>query len=181
METTACFITGHRPTRFKFAYNENDALCKKIKNALCGQIKAQYDNGIRKIWVGGAMGVDTWAGEIVLELQKQDAYRDLELFAAIPFPAHGEKFYPNQRQRYQRILDGCTGVTVVCPEYDAQSFRKRDYFMVDQCCRGIAVYDGLRSMRSGTKMTVNYAVNKKRLPMTYIHPDTADVTTCIDG
>lgn len=45
MELTACFVTGHRPSRFKFKYNENRSLCKKIKRALTEQIKAYYERG----------------------------------------------------------------------------------------------------------------------------------------
>ncbi len=28
MKQTACAITGHRPTRFRFKYNEDYSLCK---------------------------------------------------------------------------------------------------------------------------------------------------------
>lgn len=176
MEPTACFITGHRPARFKFKYNEDRPLCKKIKRALTEQIKTHYENGVRRFWVGGAMGVDTWAGEIILDLREQEAYKDMKLFVAVPFPTHGEDFDPKQKRRCQRILKECAGSTVVCPAFRPDAYKLRDYFMVDQCSRGIAVYDNDRSIRSGTGMTVNYAVKKKKMSVTFIHPDTAMVT-----
>ena len=34
MNQYACAITGHRPTRFCFGYNEEDPLCQKLKECL---------------------------------------------------------------------------------------------------------------------------------------------------
>ena len=48
-----------------------------------------------------------------------------------------------------------------------------DYYMVNRSICGIAVYDLDKSIRSGTGMTYNYAVLKKRLPVTVIHPDSS--------
>ena len=47
--------------------------------------------------------------------------------------------------------------------------------MVDRSVCGIAVYDLDKSIRSGTGMTYNYAVLKKKLPVTVIHPDTDSI------
>ena len=145
-----CFITGHRPNRFKFP--ENYPRCDKIKSAIRSEIIRLYEqDGIRGVWVGGAAGVDTWAAEIVLELQQQKQYHDLELHVAIPFTEFGDTFAPQQKERYQRI------------------------YMVDRSVCGIAVYDLDKSIRSGTGMTYNYAVLKKKLPVTVIHPDTDSI------
>lgn len=148
----ACFITGHRPNRFKF--RESDSQCKKLKDVLREEIQRLYhEQGIHVVWVGGATGVDTWAAEIVLELQKQEPYRDLELHVAIPFPEYGDSFAPKQKERYQRILKECTDSVVVCRAYCPDAYKKRDYYMVDHSICGIAVYDLDKSVRSGTGMT----------------------------
>ena len=44
--------------------------------------------------------------------------------------------------------------------------------MVNRSVCGIAVYDLDKSIRSDTGMTYNYAVLKKKLPVTVIHSDT---------
>ena len=171
----SCFVIGHRPNRFKFP--ENDPRCDKIQSAIRREIQRLYEEkGIRGVWVGGAAGVDTWAAEIVLELQKQEQYRDLELYVAIPFPEHGDTFAPKQKERYLRILKECTDSVVVCRAYRPDAYKKRDYYMVDHSVCGIAVYDLDKSVRSGTGMTFNYAANKKRMPMILIHPDTGEVS-----
>ncbi|MEG2378312.1 MAG: SLOG family protein [Clostridia bacterium] len=173
MQGNTCFITGHRPHRFKFGHNENDKLCIKIKNILKAQILRQYtENNVQKFWVGGAIGADCWAGEIILELKKQNDYRDIELFAALPFPAYNEKFDKKEKARWRDILNGCTDSVTVCESYSMNAYRRRNYYMVDRSQYGIAVYDNDNAGRSGTGMTVNYAV-KKKLSIILIHPDTA--------
>ena len=39
MNQYACAITGHRPTRFCFGYNEEDPLCQKLKECLLEQFR----------------------------------------------------------------------------------------------------------------------------------------------
>lgn len=175
MSIKACFITGHRPSRFKFP--ESATMCKKIKTVLENEIKRLYDEqGIRGVWVGGSSGVDTWAAEIVLALRNQATYRELALYLAIPFPEFEANFPSKQKQRYRHILKECTDSVVICQTYRPDAYKRRNYYMVDHSVCGIAVYDQDRSIRSGTGMTVNYATKKIHLPVSFIHPDTATVT-----
>lgn len=171
---TACFITGHRPSGFR--YLEQDPRCDKIKSIIKAEIIKLYtESGIRAVWVGGAVGVDTWAAEIVLELQKQTPYEDLELFVAIPFPEYSENFDSEQKQRYLNILQKSAKQITLCPSYRSDAFRKRNRYIVDNSICGIAVLGKGRSVRNGTKMTLNYATGKKGLPVTVIDPDSAQV------
>lgn len=86
MRHTACAVTGHRPSRFKFKYSEDYSLCKKIKRAMLEQFKRLYDEqGVRQYYVGGALGVDMWAGELILRLKEQPGYGDIELVVVLPF------------------------------------------------------------------------------------------------
>ena len=119
--------------------------------------------------------MDTWAAEIVLELQQQKQYHDLELHVAIPFTEFGDTFAPQQKERYQRILKECADSVVVCKSYRQDAYKRRDYYMVDRSVCGITVYDLDKSIRSGTGMTYNYAALKKKLPVTVIHPDTDSI------
>ena len=72
MNSFSCVITGHRPTRFKFKYNEKDKRCQRIKKCLQEQLIRLYHQGVRCFWVGGAMGVDMWAAELLLRMKEQD-------------------------------------------------------------------------------------------------------------
>ena len=73
MNSFSCVITGHRPTRFKFKYNEKDKRCQRIKKCLQEQLIRLYNQGVRCFWAGGAMGADMWASEILLHMKEQTA------------------------------------------------------------------------------------------------------------
>lgn len=176
MAQTTCAITGHRPQRFKFKYNEHYKLCVKIKNAISAEIKNLYQQGVRTFWVGGSIGVDTWTAEIILELKKQKEFEEIQLCVALPFPAFKEHFDAKQQTRLRDILRACDEQVMTAEQESAQVYRKRNQYMVDHADCLLAVYDNDRSIRSGTGMTVNYA-KRKNLPIILIHPDTAVVTT----
>ena len=40
----ACAITGHRPTRFRFKYDENNNGCKRIKKRIRDQLIQLYSS-----------------------------------------------------------------------------------------------------------------------------------------
>ena len=83
MMCKTCAITGHRPTRFRFKYDENNNDCKRIKKCIRDQLIQLYEQGFRRFWVGGALGVDMWAGEILLRLKEQPEYSEIQLMIAL--------------------------------------------------------------------------------------------------
>ena len=175
MDKQSCAITGHNPQRFKFKYNEESPLCRKIKTAITEQIKAAYSKGVRLFYVGCAVGVDTWAAEIIIDMKKQADYSDIELFCAVPFPEHADKFTEGQKKRSGNILYQCTQKETINRHYSPTAYKRLNYFLVDKSQYLIAVYDQDKSDRSGLVQTVNYAM-KNNLHITYIHPDTAIVS-----
>jgi len=175
MEPLSCTITGHSPQRFKFKYNEQAPLCRSIKTAMAEQIKTLHSQGVRLFYVGCAVGVDTWAAETVIDLKQQTDFSDIELFCAIPFPDHTDKFTDGQKKRYQEILSQCTYKEAVNRHYSPVAYKRLNYFMVDKSQYLIAVYDQDKSDRSGLVQTVNYAL-KNNLQMIFIDPDTAKVS-----
>lgn len=173
----SCTITGHRPTRFKWKYKENDTRCKRLKRRIQEQLVLLYEQGVRRFYVGGALGVDQWAGEILLRLKEQPEYGDIELVVALPFEGHDAEWDTRSRSRLKFLVDHSTETVTVgtTAEPAAICYKKRNYYMVDHADCLLAVYDNDRSIRSGTGMTVNYA-KSKGLPITLIHPDTIAVT-----
>ena len=56
MNQYACAITGHRPTRFCFGYNEEDPLCQKLKECLLEQFRILHDEKfVHTFFVGGGL------------------------------------------------------------------------------------------------------------------------------
>jgi len=173
----ACAITGHRPSRFKWKYREDDAGCERLKKRMREQLALLYEEGVRRFYVGGALGTDLWAGEILLRLKEQPEYRDIELVVVLPFEGHDAEWDAGSRSRLRFLLSRGAGVVTVgtVSESPAACYRKRNCYMVDHADCLLAVYDSGRSIRSGTGMTIRCA-RSKGLPVTLIHPDTGAVS-----
>lgn len=175
MNKLSCAITGNNPQRFKFKYNEEAPLCRSIKKAIAEQIKLLYDKGVRIFYVGCAVGVDTWAAEILIDLKQQAEFSDIELFRVIPFPDHTEKFTDGQKKRYAYILKHCTHNETINRHYSPVAYKRLNYFMVDKSQYLIAVHDQDKNEQSGLRQMLNYAI-KNNLQITFINPDTAQVS-----
>ena len=182
MHYETCAITGHRPSRFKWKYNENNNGCRRLKKRLREQIIWLYAQGVRRFYVGGALGVDLWCGEILLRLKEQEAYRDIALVLALPFQGHDVAWDERSRRRMAFLIRHSAETVTVGTEDQtpAVNYRRRNEYMVDHADILLAVYDDDRSIRSGTGITVHYA-RKRRLPILLIHPDTAQVAVLPQG
>lgn len=176
MNECVCAITGHRPSRFKFKYSEDYALCKKIKASMLEVFRKLHDEKkVRRFYVGGALGVDMWAGELILRLKEQPGYGDIELVVVVPFEGHDAKWDERSKRRMAFLLRMCSDCVVAGKEDCRESYIKRNCYMVDHSDYLVAVYDNERNLRSGTMQTVRYA-KKQKHSIIFIHPDTASVT-----
>lgn len=140
-----CF-TGHRPHKLHGQTEE------QIKDALKNEIVRAYAEGFRTFITGMAMGVDIWAGEIVLELKT--AYPDIRLICALPhddFEAAWEEMW---QRRYRSILERADLCRVISRSRHRRVYQVRNEWMVDHSARVIAVYNG---EAGGTRNTIQYA------------------------
>ena len=177
MKQSACAIIGHRPSRFKFRYSEDYSLCKKIKQAMFEQFKKLYDEqGVRRYYVGGALGVDMWAGELILRLKEQSGYGDIELVVVLPFEGHDAKWDERSKRRMDFLRRMCSDCVVIGKEDCRENYIKRNRYMVDHAKVLLAIYDDDPTTFNGIRTIVNYA-DRKKLPVILIHPDTGQVTT----
>lgn len=175
MELHTCAVTGHRPTRFKWKYKENNNGCKRLKKRMHDQFIALYEKGVRRFLVGGGLGVDLWAGEILLRLKEQPEYSDIELAVVLPFPGHDEQWDARSRERLAFLIRNSVECVTVGKTAERESYVQRNRYMVDHVNCLLAVYDGESDQRSMIMQMVNYASSK--IPVTLIHPDTAQVSS----
>lgn len=160
-EKTCCF-TGHRPAKFSFKYNENAEACIEIKNKLRVEILNMIINhDVRHFITGMALGVDTWAAEIVLEMK--ELYAGIFLTAAVPFPGQSERWSSSHRTRYTDILNLCDDVKVISSVHSSSCMMQRNRYMVDNSDFIIAVWNGSHS--GGTAKTVKYAEKHLKKPV----------------
>ena len=153
MQQTCCF-TGHRPQNLPWGFNESDPRCIALKVRLKKAIRQVIEYGVTHFITGMALGVDQWAAELVLELQRMYADCGITLEAVLPCEDQAKKWRREDIERYQKILKRCDIVLPLQKSYSPGCMDRRNRYMVDHSQFVIAVWDG---QPSGTGGTVRYA------------------------
>lgn len=172
-----CAITGHQGTRFRFKYKDSNNGCKRLKRRMREQFIALYQEGVRHFWIGGGLGVDLWAGEILLRLKEEPEYHEIVLHAALPFPGYDAKWDERSKLRMAFVVKHSASTQMVgtMDSLPSVCYRQKDRFLIDQADCLLTVYDNDRSVRNGVGASV-FLAEKKNIPIIMIHPDTGIVT-----
>ena len=143
-----CCFTGNRPEKL-------DEPPEEVQRWLEEQIDLAIADGYTTFISGCAMGVDIWAGQIVLRKKKENA--ELHLITATPWPGFSSRWSPEWQQQYADLLHNADLVVNVCTHYHNGVFQQRNEWMVDRSNRVIAFFNGAPG---GTRNTIDYARNK---------------------
>lgn len=147
-----CAFTGYRPQKLPWGYDEADPSCANFKQRLRETIELLIFQGYTHFLSGGALGVDTYAAEIVLDLRKQYPWIALEM--ALPFEAQASSWPKASQARYYAILDEADIITYTSHQYSRSCMFVRNRYLVDNADLLVAGYDG---QPGGTQMTCEYA------------------------
>ncbi|WP_414842264.1 SLOG family protein [Enterococcus saccharolyticus] len=90
-------ISGYRSFELG-VFQEKDPKIKVIKKVLKITIQQYIEEGLEWILIGGNLGTEIWAGQVVLDLQKE--YPELKLGVIFPFEDFGE----NWNEKNQQVL-----------------------------------------------------------------------------
>lgn len=153
-EKAVCF-TGHRPEKIMRVAGIDEPAVEMIKSMLYYQIYRAAEEGYEFFISGLARGVDMWAAEYVIDLKKK--YPRMKLICAKPFENHQKSFHGKDLWELMNVLRHADEVVTVSREYSKNCYRLRNYYMVDNSSRLIAVVE---NFRSGTGQTINYARKK---------------------
>ena len=177
MEYRACAITGHRPTRFKWKYMEQNNGCRRLKRRIKEQLVQLCEKDVHRFYIGGDLGVDLWAGELLLELKEQPEYSEIEVILVLPSPDHGASWDPKSQHRLSKLRQNGAEVIVAGTSENppAVNYKLRDQYMVEHSDCLLAVYDNAPDNHYSVDKVVNYS-RKKKLGITLIHPDSAQVS-----
>ena len=136
-----------------------------VKKRLRGAVERTVNRGVETFISGGAIGVDQWAADIVIEIQaehqKQSPTGDGEIkFIARPFPSQPNRWPTEIRRHYEKILQKADRLVETSDDpYAAWKMQKRNEWMVDNSDAVIAVWDGTPS---GTANTVGYTQKQNK-------------------
>lgn len=145
MRMHRCCFSGHRPQKLRRSE-------KEIKADLETAIQHAITDGYTTFITGMAYGVDIWAGQLVVQLRKNNPA--LHLIAAVPFRGFEDRWSSDWKRAYQELLEQADLVKYIFPGYNAGAYQRRNEWMVDHSSRVIAVFNG---EPSGTKNTIDYA------------------------
>ena len=109
-----CAFTGYRPQKMPFGFNESDPRCVDFKRRVKETIQALYDMGYRHFISGGALGMDMFAAEAVLEL----------------------------RARHDRLFAQADITTATGHAYTRSAMFRRNHYLVDNADLLLAAFDG---------------------------------------
>ncbi len=137
-------FTGHRPPKiggYKLPNPTYNRICQAIERTLI-ELKPE------KAITGMALGVDQWAANICIKLK-------IPFIAAVPFPGQECKWPENSQRIYKVLLSKASDIVMVSDApFQAKKLQIRNEWMVDQCDKLIAIYDGTEG---GTCNCVKYA------------------------
>ncbi len=147
-----CAFTGYRPQKMPFGFNELDPRCVDFKARLRESIEMLIWEGFSHFLSGGALGMDMYAAEIVLELRKTYPWIGLEM--VIPYDSQADRWDEVYQTRYAVLLDAADIVTCTGHEFTKGALFRRNRYLVDNADLLLAAYDG---QPGGTQMTCEYA------------------------
>lgn len=145
-------ITGHRPKDLPYKYEDNNPFEKWVKK----QLKLKFKEfGATKIISGMALGVDTFAADVALEM-------NIPLLAAIPFVGQEKMWLASSIKKYNDILSKASEKVIVSEgSYTASKMQIRNQWMVDNSNILIGVYNG--SKTGGTYNCLTYAHSENKI------------------
>lgn len=172
----SCTVAGPKPTRFKFGYKEENSLCRKIKKAMLRQFRRLYSKkGVRRFYIGGILGVNLWAGELLLKLKEDPGYEDIELVVVLPFPGHDAKWDIRSRKRLEYLMRNSNENLTIGTKDCQASYIDLNRYLIDHAEYMVAVSEKRTAIEENSFQVTAYA-KEKGVEIMYIHPDTAEVS-----
>ena len=151
-EYRRCAFAGYRPHKMPFGNDECAPECIRFKRILHQKIEALVGEGYAHFLSGGAMGMDMYAAEAVLQLREQYPWILLEMVS--PFDAQADRWSDCYRRRHDLLFERADIVTATAHTFSKSCMFRRNRYLVDNADMLLAAYNG---QPGGTAMTVAYA------------------------
>ena len=156
-EQTCCF-TGHR--------NVPTDKMQEIVARTGAKVRELISGGYRCFVVGGAIGYDTLAAELLFRLR--DAERmGIRVILAYPYEGYMDRWSEEQKATYERLLPLYDERICVAAAASRGAYLQRDRYMVDASSMCIAY---CTRQTGGTAYTIRYA-GKKSVPVVNVAED----------
>lgn len=95
-------ITGYKQHELGI-FDDKHPGVRFIKKALENRLRVLLDEGLEWVIISGQLGVETWAAEVVLDLQEE--FPQLKYAVLTPFLEQEKKWNEAKQEKYQMILE----------------------------------------------------------------------------
>lgn len=148
-------VTGHRPNKLG-GYRTPNPIYNSVMEGLD---RLLLELQPERVITGMAMGVDQWMAELCV-------WNGVPFVAAIPFEGFESRWYESTKNKYYQLLTKAAEVVQVCQgEFAAWKMQRRNEWVINNCTRLGAVFDGTDG---GTANTVGYARSVGKM-VHYVH------------
>ena len=145
-----CFFTGHH----RIGAQVSDKLLLRLK----ATVSYLLSKGVTEFHTGGAVGFDTFAAMMIIDLKRY--HPEIRLVLDLPFLNQSELWDDKNKRLYSFILEHADKTNYACNKVvkDAGEVKKylleRNRMMADSCYYCVAYFSGAHG---GTDYTVSYA------------------------
>lgn len=94
-------VTGYKPHELGIFDDKHDGV-RFIKKALETRIRVLVDEGLEWIILSGQLGVETWAAEVVIDLQEE--FPQLHFAILTPFEDQEKNWNETKQEKYEFLL-----------------------------------------------------------------------------
>ena len=171
-------MIGAPPSQFKFKYNEKHTACKRLKRVMQKQFILLYQQGVHDFYFGSSLGTEIWAGEILLRLKEDPAFSAIQLHVLLPYSGHDAAWDARSRTRLSFILRHAFEQITLSQNSDG--YRLMPTKLLERSDLLLAVCD-IQSHLTGSVGTALRCAKNCSIPITMIHPDTAEISHSKDG
>lgn len=134
------YISGYRNAELNI-FQPNDPKIPMIKHVLRTKILEYQALGLEWVLISGNLGVEMWAGEVVLEMKKTDA--SLQLGLIFPFEHFGEKWQETNQQALANLKKHADYVNAVSHKtYNSpKQLVSHTHFILQHTQGSLLIYD----------------------------------------
>lgn len=94
-------VSGYRSFELNI-FDQKDPKYLYLKEFLKDRLKAYIENGVEWVIITGQLGIELWAGEIVLELREE--YPEIHLAVILPYTSFGENWNEMNKGLFERVI-----------------------------------------------------------------------------
>lgn len=133
-------ISGYRSYELN-AFSSTDPKVQFIKDALKKALKHYIEEGLEWVLITGQLGIELWAGEVVIELKEE--YPQLKLGILFPHEEFGNKWNEKNQQLLHTVVSKADFVesTSHKPYQSPRQLSANQAFMLEHSHGTLLVYD----------------------------------------